>query len=188
MLLAAMSKLLQDLGYYTLKMDADGKELAEIDWSKTQAEAPRGGHIYLNLKGRTKHGIVDPSDQYELERRIITDLYDYKIDGKRVIALALRNKDAALLGIGGDEDGDILNFLEDGFNRIHGDALSNATGYADTSVYPIFIAAGKGFKEGFKTGRVIRQIDFAPTIAAVSGVRMPAQCEGAPVYQILKEQ
>ena len=181
-------KVLQELGYCTLKTDADGNELAEIDWSKTQAVAPRGGHIYLNLKGRTKYGIVDPADKYELERRIITDLYNYKIDGKRVIALALRNKDAALLGIGGEEAGDILYFLEEGFNRIHGDALSTANGYADTSVSPIFIAAGKGFKEGFKTDRVIRQIDFAPTIAAIGGVRMPAQCEGAPVYQILDEE
>lgn len=181
-------KVLQELGYCTLKTDENGQELAEIDWSKTQAVAPRGGHIYLNLKGRTQHGIVEPDDQYELERRIITDLYNYKIDGKRVIALALRNKDAALLGIGGEEAGDILYFLEEGFNRIHGDALSTANGYAGTSVSPIFIAAGKGFKEGYKTSRVIRQIDFAPTIAAVGGVRMPKDCEGAPVYQILAEE
>lgn len=181
-------KVLQELGYCTLKTDANGNELPEIDWEHTQAVAPRGGHIYLNLKGRTKHGIVDPADQYELERRIITDLYNYKIDGKRVIALALRNKDGAILGIGGEESGDILYFLEEGFNRIHGDSLSTAEGYYDTTVGPIFIAAGKGLKEGFKTDRVIKQIDFAPTIAALGGVRMPAQCEGAPVYQIFAEE
>ena len=48
----------------------------------------------------------------------------------------------------------------------------------------IFVAAGPGIKAGYTTDRVIRQVDFAPTVAVLGGVRMPAQCEGAPVYQI----
>ena len=60
-------------------------------------------------------------------------------------------------------------------------------GYADTSISPIFMAAGKGIKQGFTTDRVIREVDVAPTIAAIAGIRMPAQCEGAPVYQILDD-
>ncbi len=56
-------------------------------------------------------------------------------------------------------------------------------------VYPqFFIAAGKGIKEGYRTERYIRQVDVAPTMAALMNVRMPAQCEGAPVYQILEEE
>ena len=35
---------------------------------------------------------------------------------------------------------------------------------------------------------MIRQVDFAATVAALAGVRMPAQCEGAPVYQIFEEE
>lgn len=50
-----------------------------------------------------------------------------------------------------------------------------------------FPAAGKGFKKGFATDRIIRQVDVAPTLAVLGGVRMPAQCEGAPVYQIFDE-
>lgn len=61
-------------------------------------------------------------------------------------------------------------------------------GEGDTSVSPIFIAAGEGLKKGFETDRIIRQIDFAATVAALGGVRMPAQCEGAPVYQILEKE
>jgi len=52
-------------------------------------------------------------------------------------------------------------------------------------VSPIFIAAGPGLKEGFKTERIIREVDLVPTMAVVGGMRMPAQCEGAPVYQII---
>ena len=120
----------------------------------------------------------------------MTRLYGYPnpATGKRVIALALRNKDAVLLGYGGPECGDICYWLAEGYNWDHADSLSTTYGDAETSVSPIFIGAGKGFKSGFFTDRIIRQIDFAPTIATLGGVRMPAQCEGAPVYQILSEE
>lgn len=179
--------VMRDLGYTVLKKDENGKELREIDWEKTRAVAPRGNHIYINLKGRNPHGIVDPADKYELERQIINDLYDYRLNGKRVINIALRNKDAALLGLSGDRCGDIIYFLEEGFNRLHGDALSTTEGYFGTSVSPIFFAAGPGVKKGYETERVIREVDLAPTIAALLDVPMPEQCEGAPVYQILEQ-
>ena len=177
---------MKDLGYTVLKKDENGNELPEIDWTQTKAIAWGEQHIYLNLIGRTDHGIVDPADQYELEEQIITDLYGYKhpVSGKRVISVALRNKDAVLLGQGGPEAGDICYWVSENCAYDHADTLSTAWGQANTSVSPIFIAAGKGIKPGY-TNRVIRQIDFAATVATVGGVRMPRECEGAPVYQIL---
>ena len=56
------------------------------------------------------------------------------------------------------------------------------------SLSPIFIAAGAGIKPGYKTTRVIREVDVAPTVSALLGVPYPAECEGAPVYQILTDQ
>lgn len=183
-------RVLQELGFTVLKTDENGNDLPEIDWSKTRAVAPREQHIYLNLKGKYETGIVDPADQYELEEEIITALYGYrdKKTGHRIVAVALRNKDAVLLGQGGPEAGDICYWLAEGYNFDHADSLSTFIGEASTSVSPIFIASGRGVKQGFYTDRVIRQIDFAPTVAALGGVRMPAQCEGAPVYQILAEE
>lgn len=183
-------RVMQELGFTALKTDDDGHELYEIDWENTKAVANRGNHIYINLKGRDAHGIVDPADKYEVEEEIMTALYGYrdKETGKRVIALALRNKDGALLGLSGPECGDILYWTAEGYNIDHGDSLSTTEGYGDTSVSPIFIAAGPGIKAGCKTERVIRQVDLAPTIAVLGGVRMPAQCEGAPVYQIFTEE
>lgn len=157
-----------------------------MNWEKTKAVAPRGNHIYIYLKGRNPHGIVDPKDQYELERQIIDDLYSYRMNGKRVVNIAMRNKDAALLGMSGPKCGDIIYFLEEGFNRLHGDALSTTEGYFGTSVSPIFIAAGPGVKKGVETDRVIREVDVAPTVSALLGIPIPAQCEGAPAYQILE--
>ena len=65
----------------------------------------------------------------------MTRLYGYKhpVSGKRVIALALRNRDAVLLGMGGPECGDILIWNAEGYNYDHADSLSTTYGYAGTS-------------------------------------------------------
>lgn len=186
----ANTGLMKELGYTVLKKDENGKELAKIDWEKTKAIAVQGNDIFINLKGREPHGIVDPADQYELEEQIMTDLYGYKHPdtGKRVISLALRNRDAILLGYGGPTAGDICIWVAEGYNYDHCDGLSTLYGEGHTSLSPIFVAAGPGFKEGVTTDRVIRQVDVAPTICYLAGVRMPAQCEGAPVYQIIADE
>ena len=178
--------VMKELGYTVLKTNEQGKEIREIDWTKTKALAVRGGNIYLNLIGRTDHGIVDPADQYDLEAQIISDLYNYRDlhTGKRVVSIALRNRDAVLIGMGGPEYGDIVFFMEEGYNLIHMDSLPTQRGYFDTSVSPIFVACGKGIKSGY-VDRHIRQVDVAPTLAALAGVRVPAQNEGSIIHQIL---
>ena len=183
-------ELMEKLGYTVLKTDENGNKLKEIDWTKTKAIAWGEQHIYLNLKSRYPYGIVEDEDRYELEEQIMTDLYGYKhpVTGKRIIAVALRNRDAVLLGQGGPEAGDIIFWMAEGYNYDHADCISTTLGESDTSISPIFIAAGPGIKEGFTTDRMIRQVDFAPTVAVLGGVRYPAQCEGAPAYQILTEE
>lgn len=182
--------IMEELGYTVLKRDENGNRLPQIDWAKTTAIQMQGNDIFINLKGRERRGIVDPEDKFELEEKIMTDLYGYKHPdtGKRVVALALRNKDAVLLGYGGPTAGDICIWIAEGYNYDHTDSLSTAYGEGHTSSSPIFIAAGKGLKEGYETNRVIRQVDVAATCCVLGGVRMPRDCEGAPVYQILKEE
>ena len=174
-------------GFTEVKYDENGNPLKEIDWTKTKAILSRMGSIYINLKGRWATGIVEPEDQYALEDEIIAKLYGLRDEkGRTVVSVASRNKDAVLLGLGGPECGDIVFFCADQNLWDHGDSLSTALGLNNTSVSPIFVAAGAGIKAGCKTERMIREVDVAPTIATVLGLRMPAQCEGAPIYQILE--
>lgn len=183
------AKLMDDMGFTCLKRDSKGNLLKEIDWSHTKAVAARGNHIWINLKGRNAHGIVEPEDKHQVEEEIISALYSYRLEtGTRLVSLVLRNQDAALLGMNGPECGDLVYWLTEGPNRPHGDSLSTYRGHLGSSVSPIFIAAGPGIKKDFRTERVIRQVDVAPTVALLAGVRMPAQCEGAPVYQILDKE
>lgn len=181
--------VMRALGLTTMVKDENGNDTYEIDWSKTIAVANRGNNIYINLIGRTDHGIIDPKDKYEVEEEIITRMYGYRDEntGKRIFSVVLRNKDAVLLGYGGPECGDICYWTAEGYNLDHGDSLSTTLGCCDTSVSPLFIAAGPHIKEDFTTERIIRQVDVTPTVATILNVRMPNQCEGAPVYQILKK-
>ena len=180
--------VMESMGLTKTYTDENGE--LRIDWTQTKAVCQREGHIYLNLIGRSDHGIVDPKDQYEVEEEIMTKLYKLTDPetGHRIISIALRNRDAILLGQGGPDAGDIICWHAEGYNFDHADCISTTLGESDTSVSPIFIGAGQGFKQGFYTDRMIRQVDFAPTVAVLGGVRMPAQCEGAPVYQILAEE
>lgn len=195
-------QIMEELGYTVREVNPEtGKKKRRMDWTKTRAVANREMHIYLNIKGRNQHvvkdadgkeqiidGIVDPADQYELEEQIITDLYNIKDkeSGKRIIAWALRNKDAIALGLGGPDSGDIIYCMAEGYEHDHDDSMATALGECDTSAGPIFIGAGPGIKKNFYTERMIRQVDVAPTIATILDVRMPAQCEGAPIYQIIE--
>lgn len=195
-------QIMNELGFTEFQKDENGEVILDeplpgyymprIDWTKTRAVANREMHIYLNLVGRTDHGIVDPKDQYQLEEEIMTALYGYKDkeSGHRIIAFALRRKDAHLFGLGGEypQCGDIIYCMAEGYEHDHDDSLPTSWGECDTSVSPIFVAAGPGIKKNYTTERVIRQVDVAPTAAVLLDVRMPTQCEGAPVYQILAEE
>ena len=181
-------RVMEELGYTVVKKDADGNDLHEIDWENTKAVATRGTHIWINLKGRDTYGIVEPEDKYALEDEIISALYNYRYKGERVVQIALRNKDAKALGMYGPECGDIVYFVKEGFNRIHGDAMTSTDGCWGSTVAPIVMFAGKGFKQGEKIDRIIQQVDFAATVAVLGGVRMTKGCEGAPVYQAFAEE
>ena len=196
-------QIMEELGYTVREVNPEtGKKKRRMDWTKTTAVANREMHIYLNIKGRNQHvvkdaegndvvidGLIDPADQYEWEEKIITDLYNIKDKetGKRIIAWALRNKDAIALGLGGPDSGDIIYCMAEGYEHDHDDSMATALGECDTSAGPIFMAAGPGIKKGIYTDRMIRQVDVAPTIASIMGLRMPAQCEGAPIYQIIED-
>ena len=164
-------QIMEELGYTVREVNPEtGKKKRRMDWTKTTAVANREMHIYLNIKGRNQHtvkdadgneviidGLIDPADQYEWEEKIITDLYNIKDKetGKRIIAWALRNKDAIALGLGGPDSGDIIYCMAEGYEHDHDDSMATALGECDTSAGPIFIAAGPGIKKGVYTERII---------------------------------
>lgn len=177
--------ILGELGYTKVKNVGDN---VEIDWENTTAVAQRATFIYINLKGRDPRGIVDVKDYDELVSKIIDDLYNYRDPktGKRIISLALNRNDMEVLGLGGENSGDIFYILEPEFTRCHGNGLSNHTllGY---SMNALFAAIGAGIKKGTSIDRKVVAVDIVPTISHLAGAAVPRDAEGGIIYQALEE-
>jgi predicted AlkP superfamily phosphohydrolase/phosphomutase len=64
---------------------APGEYLSAIDWSRTRAYALGLGGIFINRKGRERHGIVEASEVDALKRRICERLVTLEDGGVRCI-------------------------------------------------------------------------------------------------------
>ncbi len=83
-----VNQWLVDNGYLVLTEDAREKNLTNffggaresdgVDWSKTRAFALGLGQVYLNLKGRDRVGVVDPSEKRALMEELKTALEGLK--------------------------------------------------------------------------------------------------------------
>ncbi len=93
----------------------DGDKI-EILWDETKAYA-YSIHVYVNLKGREPRGIVEEGEEYEETcDRIIAALYSMRDPkGRCPIAVALRRREAELIGLGGDRVGDVIYATSPGF-------------------------------------------------------------------------
>lgn len=67
---------LRDEGYLALKEGKSGESdyLLDVDWSKTRAYAIGLGGVYVNLKGRERHGIVEQEDYDGLKQELCEKL------------------------------------------------------------------------------------------------------------------
>lgn len=121
-------------GFMTLtkkitKDDKDGGGLFQyVDWKKTQAYALGFGSIYLNIKGREKHGIVEAGADVDSVSNAITDklagLTDLK-DGRRSVRNVYRNK-SIYSGNQASQSPDLIVGFEDGFRASWQTAIGGA--------------------------------------------------------------
>jgi len=215
--LVPINRVLAEAGLLAFKTDPKTGEIA-IDWSKTRAYHRPGfpyEYIWINVKGRDPHGIVEPGREYrETCDRVITTLYSVKDTQTRVcpIALALRKEDAHILGHHGDRAADILYFFTPGYSRagggvplrkqserVEGEPLitddpgaGNHSGYLPTaelggcSNAAFFVMAGPGVRRGYRRPKPMWLVDVAPTVSHLLGIPPPAQSEGAVLYDMLE--
>ncbi|RSL33610.1 hypothetical protein D7Z54_09880 [Salibacterium salarium] len=112
------------------KLDENGKPI----WNKTKAylKNERGGlEIYVNLKGREKHGIVEPNKYETVQNAIFNALStwyyetpEYKLN---VAGLVLKKQDAPIIGYWGSKMGDVIFAYNNGFvwgRNLKGDVVS----------------------------------------------------------------
>lgn len=109
-----LKKFLHDEGLLAYHFSENGE--MEIDWSQTKCFPlePCHAHIFLNMKGRDPHGIVEPEDYEKVQQEVIDKLMAWQDPetGERVVDLAIPKQIAGQLGVypfaGFDRVGDIL--------------------------------------------------------------------------------
>ncbi|MCL5677182.1 MAG: alkaline phosphatase family protein, partial [Firmicutes bacterium] len=183
-----------------------------VDWSRTRAYQHGGLQICVNLQGREPHGIVPPEEYERVQDEIIDALLDWRdpATGKRSIALALKKKDAQLIGFWGDTVGDVIFVYNSGFaweppagtgsigplgNVVAAARHGPQVPTAETSVssnLASFLIKGPGVKKGYRRNAdqlgLMRLVDLVPTISHLLGFAPPAQSQGAVLYDLLESE
>jgi predicted AlkP superfamily phosphohydrolase/phosphomutase len=205
-----INQYLYQKGLIKLKRDPLNNKIT-IDWDKTQAFAQGMIYIYVNLKGREPSGIVPRGKEYgDLIDRIVDLLYDVKDPntGKRLVSIALSNKDADFIGLRGERSGDVILALNppyvlDNRVRMSGDLFENLkTGLPDGSIHgqqlpstdwgeyggmkSLLIAHGARIKKGVVLDKPVNMVDIAPTIANILEIDPPKNSEGRVIQELFE--
>lgn len=190
-------RILIDAGLTVLAQEEDPEAVAhfamytgrkQVDWSKTRAAASGSSYVWVNLKGRDPEGIVEPEDYVAVQNEIIKALYDYTDPetGLKPIGFAFKKQNARMLDLYGDTTGDVVFCYVDEYGSQHGPQFPSATqGMGD--LHGLFALSGPGVKKGHVLERNVNLKDLVPTICYLMDLPVPADCEGAVVYQALDD-
>ncbi len=184
---APARKVLTEAGLCATYLDENGKE--RIDWSRSRVVPVRDCFLYVNLKGRDPHGIVEPGEEYEQAvAEAITAMRTYVEPrlGRCPFSLVLTREDARILGHYTDRSGDIVYAVDNPYAYIHGQQLpANKLGLS--SLRFTWIMVGPGVKRSARIARNVWLTDVCPTICHLADLPVPRQCEGAVAYQALEQ-
>ena len=179
-------KVLEQAGFLVYKTHPETGARV-VDWSKTKAYPQRFIYVYLNQKGRDPEGVVNPKDYDATVDQVIQAMLDYKdpATGKHPYSLVLRKEDAALLGLWGDQIGDIVYAVRPEFDLEHGSELPTSR-VGELTIRSLFFMKGPNVKKGVHLQRLTQLTAIAPTIAYLMGFPIPAQAEGPVLWEALE--
>ena len=172
--------------------------LEDVDWSRTVAFSKGNyGQIFINLRGRESHGIVEPGAEYERVVSQISDKLRALVDpetGQPLIGPVWRREDL-YTGPHSDDSPDLQFLPSDMANKPLGtlDLTSNKF------ITPVYGNSGDHRMHGMMMGRGpelrrgaeiegARIIDYAPTILHSFGVEVPADMDGRVLEEIFTEE
>ena len=157
-------------------------------------------HVWIDVNAKP-----DTKRYEQLQAKVIDALLDWKTpDGERVVALALRKKDAHLLGYFGTNCGDVAFHFNSGFSWFgcpKGKSVGRAAVANHGPQMPVtfskvsdnmgfFILNGPGVRKGVRWDMSRRAPvylkDMVPTICHLSGVPAPKNVNGAARYGLMR--
>ncbi|MEA2517673.1 MAG: hypothetical protein QOG16_1511 [Actinomycetota bacterium] len=168
--------------------EAKGKTFSAIDWTQTKAFAspiPQQG-IYINLKGRERLGIVDPSELDAMKSDLVQRFTDLKgPDGTPVTDRVYRSEDV-FSGEAVTGAPDVLPVLKDHRWEID-DEIFHRSPFTDLSHLPrgahhpdgIVIIAGPGVRPQDDLKASV--LDVTPTLLYLAGAAVPSGLDGRVV-------
>jgi predicted AlkP superfamily phosphohydrolase/phosphomutase len=170
----------------------------DVDWSRSKAYSfgRHLGSIYINLKGREPHGIVEPGAEYESVRDEIEEMAHGFCDprtGRPLIGQILRREEiysgpyqdrAPDLILRPKEESDIFFGLADFGHR---DMVSQVYRYSGMHRdYGMLIVNGPGVRAGGEIRGAVIQ-DIAPTVMHSMGLPVPADMDGRVLAELFTE-
>ena len=160
-----------------------------LDSSKSQAVPQRYMFVYVNLKDKYPGGIVDPADYEKVRTKIIDALLDYRHPdtGERPVLVAVRKEDAHVFGMGGAQAGDVVYALRPEYMAEHGYGFPTGESGRDCTLLNLLMFRGPNVKKGYVYDRPRWLADIVPTLCYLTGNPVPADTEGAPIYQIMED-
>jgi predicted AlkP superfamily phosphohydrolase/phosphomutase len=159
-----------------------------VDWSRTKAGVAHDGYVYVNLKGREAHGIVEPEDYEAVVEEVVDVLEDARsptFTDRRYCEIVLRREEAEVFGLNDELVGDVVFFAKVRLKGSH-HGCYHASRAKIGSLRAVSIFAGPGIKSGVETDHAINLIDIAPTMAVLLGMPAPAQSEGKVLWGMMK--
>lgn len=188
--MVARSRLSRVIGKkkYLRRMEVD--ELVNgIDWNATKAYCfgTTSGTIYINLRGKEPHGIVDLCEYDALCAEIIDGFKKIRDEktGCKIVDNIYR-KEEIFLGPYQDHAADLCVTFKDGYGVkmkkndrfLKKEIITDTKGWSgDHDVKGIFIASGPHFKKNSKIEGACVQ-DIAPTILYIMGLPIPKDMDG----------
>jgi predicted AlkP superfamily phosphohydrolase/phosphomutase len=182
-------------GYLALKPGADGRAewLADVDWSATRAYALGLAGLYLNVRGREKHGVVEPGAELaRLKAELIAKLSGLVDEEKGSVGVVEMFDTSRLYQ--GPYIGDAPDLLI-GYNRGYRVSWDCATGMVAGPVFEDNVKAWSGdhtvdprlVPGVFFCSHAIdvedpSLIDIAPTAVRLFGLTPPAHMDGKPLF------
>ncbi len=168
----------------------------DVDWSRSKAYSygRHLGNVYLNVRGREPHGIVEPGSEYEEVRAEIAERarrFVHPYTRAPVVGEVLRREDV-YHGPHLDEAPDLILVQRDPRDIFFGlsDFGSNAIAqpvYRYSGMHRdhgLLVAHGTGVQPGTVHGAEI--VDLAPTILYAMGIPVPRDMDGKVLTELFR--
>lgn len=172
--------------------------LEDVDWTRTVAFSKGNyGQIFINLKGRETHGIVEPGAEYSRVLQQVSEKLRGLTDPQTrqpLIGPIWRREDL-YTGPHSDESPDLQFLPADMSNKPLGtlDLTSNKFitpvygNSGDHRMHGIMLGRGPDLRRGARVEGA-RIIDYAPTIMHTFGVEVPSDMDGRVLEEIFTEE